>query len=99
MGIELVKAVATRCGSLRGTEYKVLVLMASVALDRPNGKGQPPRLYFAGWEPLALALGQDVPPDLAEHQIRRKHQYELVRRALRGLETAGLIRRQRANPG
>src|SRR4051794_25622814 len=72
--------------------------MASVALDRPNGKGQPAKLYYAGWEPLAIALGQDVPPDTKENKVRRKHQYELVRRALSGLEAAGLIERQHRQP-
>lgn len=94
MGIELVKAVAAKGGKLPGNEYKVLTYMAAVALDTPNDKGQPARLYYAGWKPLALALGQESVPDgnSPEDEKRRRAQYELVRRAIRDLRNRGLIK-------
>jgi len=66
------------------------------ALDTPNGKGQPPNLYYDGWEPLALQLGQDIPRDEdrseSAERIRRKA-YEAVRVRLKELADAGVITR------
>lgn len=88
MGIELVKAVTAKCGHLKGNEYKVLVYMAACALDRPNDRGQQAALYFAGWEPLAIALGH----------FDTTGRYELVRRALQGLVDAGQVERLQDHP-
>lgn len=56
MGIELVKLVSLHGASLSGNAFKVLNRMAMTALDSPKD-GRPDRLYFNGWEPLAMALG------------------------------------------
>jgi hypothetical protein len=86
VGIDLVKYVVARCGRLKlsGNAYKVLVAMAATALDQPNSKGQPARLYYAGWEPLALALGFDP-------QENPRKAKEAVRRAIKELREAGLV--------
>lgn len=96
MGIELVKTVAARHGSLSGNAYKLLVYMASVALDRPNDKGQPPNLYYAGWEPLALALGYELAAAgvSADGDRRRRQAEEAVRRGVQVLVERGLIERE-----
>lgn len=57
----------------------VLAAMASVAHDQDD---QP--VYFAGWEPLALALGYADPQPNSDAQ-------RAVTRALRCLTDAGLI--------
>lgn len=75
MGVELVKVVSARHGNLPGNAYKVLVRMALMALDRPSAEGRPAALYFGGWEPLALAMGWNVPErsdDPATVRRRRK---------------------------
>lgn len=83
MGIELVKLLAARhAAGLSHRALVVLLYMALHALDTPNAKGQPPRLYFAGWEPLADALGYDSLTRAAE---------EKVRRAIKELRNKGLI--------
>lgn len=86
MGIDLVKFIVARCGPLKlsGNAYKVLVAMAATSLDQPNDKGQPERLYFAGWGPLALALGFD----LDEQPAKAK---EAVRKALKELREKGVV--------
>lgn len=92
MGIELVKAAAVlHAPNVSGRAFKVLIRMAITALDKPNAKGQPPNLYFDGWELLALAIGQDP-----ERNARRA--YEHVRRVLKELEGAGLIERLVEHP-
>jgi hypothetical protein len=92
VGIELVRlALMYHAASISGRAFKVLAYMASTALDRPNDKGQPVRLYFAGWEPLARVIGQD--PD-----GNPRAAYEQVRRTLRELERAGVIERLVSHP-
>lgn len=96
MGIDLVKSVAIRYGNLTGNEHKVLVYMAAVALDRPNSKGDPARLYFAGWDPLATALGlTSANPKARQNQVGRVVA-SLIRKGLltRLVEAPGFGRRQ-----
>lgn len=84
MGIDLTKQLFARhARDLTASELTVLGYMCLVALDRPNGKGQPPGLYFGGWEPLALALGY---PELNEAAKTR------VKRAVRGIRDKGLVK-------
>lgn len=84
MGIELTKALFARhAAHLTAGELVVLGYMCVVALDKENGKGQPAHLYFAGWEPLALALGY---PEL------NAAAKEKVRRAVKGIREKGLVK-------
>lgn len=73
MGIDLVKLLLVQHASerLSGREFKVLCYMAATALDQPNSKGQPARLYFAGEEPLAQVLGYTEPTPNALREVRR----------------------------
>lgn len=99
MGIELAKIVAARLGSLSGPAYKVLIYMSLVALDQPNAKGQPARLYFAGRGPLALALGYETEVVDGEERLSPAA-VTAVKRALRELRQRGLISdAQRARTG
>lgn len=86
MGYELMQAAMVHGAHLPGNAFKVLMRMSHQALDKPNSKGQPPRLYFAGWAPLMLALGRD--PD---DPSARASNEETVRKALADLKSAGLI--------
>jgi hypothetical protein len=95
MGIDLAKAASVHGRRLKANPYKCLMHMALVALDRPNGKGQPPNLYYAGWESLATALGFDVPD--GDHD-RRRDLYEIVARAIRQLKKEGLIQALDSKP-
>lgn len=72
MGLMLVQCASAQFAQLPGNQFKVLIRMCLTALDKPNGKGQPARLYYAGWEPLSEALGRDVPPNEPEHLRRRR---------------------------
>lgn len=103
VGVGLAKVVAARHGGLDGNSYKVLIYMALVALDQPNGKGQPAGLYFGGWEPLALALGWELPADddkSPEANRRRRKLRNYVVTALGKLRERGLIEPQeRARTG
>lgn len=84
MGIELTKALFARhAHTLTAGELVVAGYMCVTALDKENAKGQPARLYFAGWEPLALALGYDGLTNASK---------EKVRRAVKGLREKGLIK-------
>lgn len=84
MGIELVKHLYARhAAGLTAGELTVLGYMCITALDKPNGKGQPAGLYFAGWEPLALALGYDGLSAAGK---------EKVRRSIKGVREKGLIK-------
>lgn len=89
MGIDLVKCLVTlHAHDLNAAELLVMTCMCSTALDRPNDKGNPERLYTAGWKPLASAMGcrdlkddDEIPPAI---QTR-------IKRALKGLRDKGHI--------
>lgn len=84
MGIDLTKQLFSRhAATLTAGELVVMGYMCLVALDKENAKGQPARLYFAGWEPLALALGYDDLTDAAKTKVKR---------AIKGLRDRGLIK-------
>lgn len=71
----------------------VLLAMSNIALDAPSN-GRPPRVYWGGWKPLAIALGGALPPDTdrsAEATRLRRNLRARVEKAVRELRTAGLI--------
>lgn len=53
-----MKAATVYGRRLSGNAYKVLIVMALQALDRPK-EGRPAGLYFGGWGALQTALGYD----------------------------------------
>lgn len=84
MGIDLTKQLFARhAHGLTAGELTVLGYMCVVALDKANDRGQQARLYFGGWEPLALALGYDGLTSAAK---------EKVRRSIKGCRSKGLIK-------
>lgn len=87
MGVNLVSAVVVNHAGLSNRAFRVLVRMALSALDKTNERGQPPGLYWGGWEVLALSLGRQ---DLETPSARRLAQ-ETVRRAIQELVAAGLV--------
>lgn len=95
MGIELVKLASHHHRRLSGNAFKVLTAMCLAALDRPTEAGRPARLYFGGWEPLAFALGHDVPADDGTAAVRaaRARSQEYVRRAVADLARGGAVER------
>ncbi len=61
MGAGMVSMVlANHCG-LSDRAFRVLVRMAHTSLDTENAQGQPPGVYYGGWELLALTLGRELP--------------------------------------
>lgn len=85
MGIELVKLVSLHGASLSGNAFKVLNRMAMTALDSPKD-GRPDRLYFNGWEPLAMALGY------ADGDVSHGSPgFQSVKRALATLRKEGFV--------
>jgi hypothetical protein len=92
MGAELAKLAALVHRDLDGNAFKVLNRMAWTALDKPKD-GRPPRLYFGGWEPLAHAMGHDVPPDDRAPDSRRvrKKLASYVATAMSKLVRAGAV--------
>jgi len=85
VGIELVKAVVGHPSTCRlsGNAYKVLVCMATTALDKAKD-GRPGGLYWGGWDALAITLGH---PN-AEPNTTGKN---AVQRAVSELRKAGHI--------
>lgn len=84
MGVDLAKQLFARhAADLTAGELTVLGYMCLVALDKPNGRNQPPGLYFGGWEPLALALGYDGLTEAAKTKVKR---------AVRGVREKGLVK-------
>lgn len=69
----------------------VLLRMALQALDPPGNGGHPPGLYFAGRDPLILALSDGTIPDpeTAAYQTESRK----VRRCIQRLINAGAIER------
>ncbi len=90
MGAELARLVTVSYRGLNGRAFKMLNAMAWTALDRPNAEGMPARLYFAGWEPLAVAIGLEVTGLDARGRSRV---YESVRRTLSELEKVDAVQR------
>lgn len=95
MGFELMQLAMVHGSRLPGRPYKVLLRMSWQALDRDQGD-RPARLYFGGWEPLALAMGFEVPKDDA---VRLDTIKRNVKRAVRELVDAELIEAVGGRPG
>lgn len=98
MGIDLVNTALARYSRLPGSQFKVLVAMCSTALDQENENGHQPRLYYAGWERLALAMGKDVPDDTREASRRRAKLRREVSDVCLELRKAGAVWRQIEHP-
>lgn len=98
MGIDLVQIASARFAHLPGNQFKVLIRMCATALDKPNGKGQPARHYFAGWEVLSLALNRNVPPDEPANQRRRKRLRDEITTVCGDLCKAGAVQRLTDHP-
>lgn len=94
MGIRLANSVSVRWARLPERQFKVLIRMALMALDTPNSKGQPANVYFAGWEPLALALNREVPEDdrTSENARIRKNQCAEIVGITTALVKAGALK-------
>lgn len=79
MGKDLVfRAIQARpiYRSVSPAAYLVFLVMCQTAYDTPQ-RNHPARLYYAGWEPLALALGYDLDadgklPPTAERAVARR---------------------------
>lgn len=67
--------------------FRLLVFMANVSLDKEDGAGRSPRVYFGGSEALATSLGYDRPDDSGQRQVRK---------CLTELRRAGVLRDVRA---
>lgn len=95
MGYRLANVVSVTWAHLPGTQFKVLNRMALMALDSPNKKGQPASVYFAGWEPLSMALGRDVPDESDDPETirRRKHLCDEVTKITSQLIAAGAVKK------
>jgi hypothetical protein len=97
MGIQLANVVSVSWAHLPERQFKILMRMALTALDSPNGKGQPARVYFGGWEALSLALARDVPDEddpRDEAKRRRRRLCREVSEVTSALVTAGAIKPQ-----
>lgn len=96
MGAELVGLVSAKWSGVRSlSQYKILVRMALTALDQDGGPTKPAATYYAGWQPLALALGRELPEedDYSEAATRRRKAIrDEVIRNTSALEKAGAIK-------
>lgn len=104
MGAELVGLVSTKWAHLRSlSQYKILTRMALTALDKSGGPDKPAAMYYAGWEPLALALGRDDIPEGDDYSPaaakRRKAIRDEVIRNTTALEGLGAIKALVDKPG
>lgn len=66
--------------ALSGNAYKVLICMATTALDKTKD-GRPAGLYFGGWDALAITLGYpDADPESAGKAAVKRAVSELRKR-------------------
>lgn len=96
MGYRLANVVSATWSHLPGREFKVLMRMALMALDKPNAKGQYACIYYGGWETLSMALARDVPEeDLNDSEVtkRRKALCHEVTKITTALVDAGALRK------
>jgi hypothetical protein len=91
MGNQLARQLLVLRAGLEVSDraFVVLLRMSMTALDRDR-KDQPGRVYFAGWEVLAMTLGYDDPKGAAAEQA--------VARAIRELSSKGLVKRVDIKP-
>lgn len=100
MGLDLMSFALVKYAHLPARPYKALMIMCRTALDPGKGKGRPERLYWAGWEPLAVAMGFEVPSaDDPRAASRRRKLSDYATEALKQLEKEGAIRRLVDHPG
>ena len=99
MGAGNVKAVYAQWRQLPHAPFRLLAYMAVVSLDAPDGN-IPARLFFAGREAMAVALGSMPPPenpdDPAVMRERRAAFGRRSDRALKELVETGAVRRVKA---
>lgn len=86
MGINAVSVAISHLHGLTLAESKVLIYMAFTVLDKPNGRGQQPNLYFRGEVPL-LSVVYGPRGDDGYTTSEARH----IRRTLASLRKKGLI--------
>ena len=101
MGNKLVRSVSDNWGHLPAGPYKLLVRMATYALDTSPDPAKPAGHYWRGWEHLGAALGRKVPEDdgTPEADRRRNTIKNEVKRHTNTLVRLGAVQRAVDNPG
>lgn len=95
MGAGNVKAVYAQWRQLPHAPFRLLAYMAVVSLDSPDGN-IPARLFFAGREAMAVALGSMPPPENPDDPAvvrERRAAFGRVDRALKELVEKGAVER------
>lgn len=101
VGNKLVRVVSDNWGHLPPGPYKLLIRMATYALDSSTEPDKPAAHYWRGWEHLAESLGRKVPDDdgTPESTIRRNTIKSEVKRHTNTLVRLGAVKRAVDNPG
>jgi hypothetical protein len=102
MGNKLVRDVSDNWGHLPAGPYKLLMRMATYALDSSTDPSKPAGQYWRGWAHLAEGLGRKPPPDddnSPQSVIRRNTIKSEVRRHTNTLVRLGAVQRVVDNPG
>lgn len=102
MGNQLVRAVSDHWGHLPAGPYKLLVRMATYALDTSTDPAKPPAHYWRGWAHLSEGLGRKPPADGDDTPAAardRKWMKDEVRRYTNTLVRLGAVERAVDNPG
>lgn len=93
-----MKAVYAQWRRLSHAPFRLLAYMAVVSLDSPDGN-IPARLFFAGREAMAVALGSMPPPENPDDPAvvrERRAAFGRVDRALKELVDEGAVKRVKA---
>ncbi|WP_319335106.1 hypothetical protein [Streptomyces soliscabiei] len=93
-----MKAVYAQWGHLSHAPFRLLAYMGVVSLDSPDGN-IPARLFFAGREAMAVALGTMPPPENPDEPAvmrERRAAFGRVDRALKVLIDEGAVTRVKA---
>lgn len=101
MGNKLVREVSDNWGHLAAGPYKLLMRMATYALDSSTDPAKPACHYWRGWEHLAEGLGRKVPDDdgTPSAAVRRDTIKREVRKHTNDLVRLGAVIRAVDNPG
>ena len=102
MGNKLVRVVSKDWGHLAAGPFKILVRMATFALDTSTDPAKPPNRYWRGWEHLAEGLNRKLPdPDdySPEAVTRRNTIRDEVTRHTNTLVRLGAVEQLVDNPG
>jgi hypothetical protein len=92
IGATLVSYVLDRWRHLPERQYRALLCMAVVALDKTSKDGKAPGLYFGGHERIARTWRQPYPDDdTDEARKRREDILHEVRKTCRALREAKAI--------